>query len=517
MARYKEYSYSQGKFIPIHFSKQILPGTFEYTLNYLIDNELDLSIFDKKYKNDDTGAPAYDPAILLKIVLYGYSKGIVSSRKIAQCCRENIIFMSLSADTRPHFTTIAEFISRMDKEIVQLFRDILLICDDQGLIGKEMFAIDGCKLPSNASKEWSGTKADFEKKAAKMETAISGILKRHRENDLAKTDKEIIAKEEKYIKKLRKRMKKIQEWLSKNDNKIGKSGKPIKSNITDNDSAKMKTSKGVIQGYDGVTAVDGKHQVIVHAEAFGQAQEHDLLKPMVEGVRDNFESICNKEDVFKDAKLLADSGFHTEQNMKMLFSEEIDAYVADTQFRKRDPRFADAGRYKKRHRKERAIREGRRNLFSTKDFTFPEDLSHCICPAGKRLYRSGGNAVSKGGFRSVRFKGPKSACVHCKLRSQCLRHPERTEIRQVAYFIGRTEKGKNTFTERMKRKIDSVAGRALYAIRLAIGEPPFANIRSALRLDRFNLRGKRKVNVQWNLFCIVHNMKKIQRYGPGFA
>ena len=63
-----------------HFSKQILPGTFEYTLNYLIDNELDLSVFDSKYKNDDTGAPAYDPAILLKIVLYGYSSGSVLSR-----------------------------------------------------------------------------------------------------------------------------------------------------------------------------------------------------------------------------------------------------------------------------------------------------------------------------------------------------------------------------------------------------------------------------------------------------
>jgi hypothetical protein len=67
-------------------------------------------------------------------------------------------------------------------------------------------------------------------------------------------------------------MKKIREWLSENDDKIGKSGKPIKSNITDNESAKMKTSKGVIQGYDGVTVVDGKHQVIVYAEAFGQPQ-----------------------------------------------------------------------------------------------------------------------------------------------------------------------------------------------------------------------------------------------------
>ncbi len=72
--------------IPIHFDKQIIPGTFEHTLHYLIDNEIDLSIFDLRYQNDDMGAPAYDPAILLKIILYAYSKGITSSRKIAQCC-----------------------------------------------------------------------------------------------------------------------------------------------------------------------------------------------------------------------------------------------------------------------------------------------------------------------------------------------------------------------------------------------------------------------------------------------
>jgi len=237
---------------------------------------------------------------------------------------------------------------------------------------------------------------------------------------------------------------------------------------------------------------------------------------MVNGVRENFRSLGKEDDVFEKARLSADSGFHTENNMKMLFSEGIDAYVADTMFRKRDPRFADYDRYKERTRRERAKREGRRNLFSIKDFTFSEDLSHCICPAGKRLYRSGGNAVTRG-FRSVRFKGPKSACIPCKLRSQCLRHPERSEIRQVAYFIGRTEKGKQTFTERMKRKIDSVAGKALYAMRLAIAEPPFAHIKSILGLDRFTLRGKRKVNVQWNLFCMVHNLKKIHRYGIGFA
>jgi transposase len=127
MARYKEYDYSQGKFIPIHFDKQILPGTFEYSLHYLIDNEIDLSIFDLRYRNDEIGAPAYDPSILLKIILYAYSRGITSSRKIARSCEENIIFMALSADTRPHFTTIADFISTSGQEIIHLFLEVLKV------------------------------------------------------------------------------------------------------------------------------------------------------------------------------------------------------------------------------------------------------------------------------------------------------------------------------------------------------------------------------------------------------
>ena len=145
MARYKDVNYHQDKLIPISFHKQILPGTFEYTLSYLIDHELDLSVFDSRYHNDETGAPAFDPAVLLKIVIYAYSRGITSSRKIEQACRENIIFMALSADTQPHFTTIADFISQMDEQIVPLFRNVLLMCYELKMVGAEMFAIDGCK------------------------------------------------------------------------------------------------------------------------------------------------------------------------------------------------------------------------------------------------------------------------------------------------------------------------------------------------------------------------------------
>jgi transposase len=510
MAKYKPYSYAQGQFIPVFFNKQIQKGTFEYTLNYLIDNELDLVIFDTRYKNDETGAPAYDPRILLKIILFAYSRGITSSRAIARCCEENIVFMALSANSKPHFTTIADFISSMDQTVIKLFLQVLLVCDHQKLIGREMFAIDGCKLPSNAAKEWSGTKADFRKKVRKMETAIERMVAKHRTQDSVQDDSGIEEKEQQYIEKLRKNAAKIKDWLEDNDDRTGTSGKPIKSNITDNESAKMKTSKGVIQGYVGVASVDKKNQIIVNAEAFGQGQEHDLLAPSIKAIRDNFDSIGYDGDVLKDTQLTADSGYHSEKNMEMVFTEKIDAYIADRNFRQRDPRFASAERYKNlQSEKDKKIRG---KMFTTADFTFPADFSYCVCPAGKRLYRSGYNVKVKN-YQAIKFKGPKSACVPCKHRSRCLRKPDKTEIRQVAYFTGRTRLGKQRFTEKMKSKIDSTAGRAIYSLRLAIGEPPFAHIRSILGLDRFTLRGKKKVNSQWNLFCIVHNMKKIHRYG----
>jgi transposase len=510
MARYKEYCYEQTKLIPIAFSQQILPGTFEYTLNYLIDNEFDLSPFAQRYHNDETGAPAYDPAILLKIILYAYSRGITSSRQIEQCCEQNIIFMALSADTHPHFTTIADFISLSAEQIIELFCNVLLICEKLGLIGKEMFAVDGCKLGSNASKEWSGTKGELKKKQQKMEQAVRYLVEKHREMDCKAEADPVREREQKQIDTLREKVKKLKSWLKENQEKIGKSGKPRKSNLTDNESAKMKSSHGVIQGYDGVATVDSKHQVVVHAEAFGQPQEHELLKPMIEGTRKNFEAIGVQGDIFEKTQLSADAGFHTEQNMKMLFEEEIDGYVADILFRKRDPRFKTAARHKPK-KKEKSS-----GHFTPKDFIYDQATQTCICPAGNKLYRNGRNIKIRG-FGFVKFRGAKTNCVPCPLRAKCLRHPERTLTRQVVFFTGRTADKPETYTQKMKRKIDTPQGRSRYSQRLAIVEPVFANICSTLGLRRFSLRGKSKVNTQWKLFCIVHNLLKIHRYGPGFA
>jgi len=519
MARYKDVNYLQQKLIPIDFSSQILPGTFEYTLNHLVENELDLSLFDQRYSNDETGAPAFDPRVLLKIILYAYSRGITSSRKIEQACRENIIFMALSADTQPHFTTIADFISTMDKEIVSLFRNVLMICDDMKLIGRDMFSIDGCRLPSNASKEWSGTKYELQQKKKKMDKAVRHMLKHHREEDVSNVSVNDARreKEQQTIETMKKHIKKLKDWLNDNDDKPGKTGKPRKSNVTDNESAKIKTSKGVIQGYDGVASVDNKHQIVIHAEAFGEAQEHDLLQPMIEGTQANFES-WNKPYIQKKTKLTADSGFYNKNNLEYLYTNDIDAYLPDIGFRKRDPRFQDVDKHKVRHRKEQRafLHSNPSDLYTNKDFLYDESKETCHCPAGHKMYIQGTNVKNRD-YIVMRFKGTKGACVPCGQRDKCLRHPERTPQRQVCFFKGVISNKQQTYIANMKQKIDTPEGRFNYSRRLGIVEPVFGNICSTLGLNRFSLRRKKKVDIQWKLYCMVHNLLKIHRYGdvPG--
>ncbi len=101
MPRFKHYNYDQDAMVVINYQEQLQPGTFEHAVHYLIEHKLDLSVFHPKYRNEDTGRLAYDPAILLKIILFAYSRGITSSRAIARACEENVVFMALSADTRP--------------------------------------------------------------------------------------------------------------------------------------------------------------------------------------------------------------------------------------------------------------------------------------------------------------------------------------------------------------------------------------------------------------------------------
>ncbi|MBK7211683.1 MAG: transposase [Xanthomonadales bacterium] len=120
---------------------------------------------------------------MLKVVLFAYSRGITSSRTMARACLENVVFIALACDQQPHFTTLANFVATLGKDVEAVFRDVLLVCNTQGLIGKNMFAIDGCKLPLECVEGMEWHLADFERKAAKMERAVAHLVKAHAEQD----------------------------------------------------------------------------------------------------------------------------------------------------------------------------------------------------------------------------------------------------------------------------------------------------------------------------------------------
>ena len=517
MPNYKPYNYDQSSMVVINYQDQLQPGTFEHALHHLIDTRLDLSVFYPRYKNDETGRPAYDPAILLKIILFAYSKGIISSREIQWCCETNIIFKALSCDSVPHYTTIASFVSGHVDEIEQLFTQIVLICDEQGLIGHELFAIDGCKMSSNAAKEWSGTLGELEHKANKILNQIQHHVQEHQRVDGNDTSDEVRRKRsEQAIETLNKGFEKIDKFLKTNSPRIGqgKIKKEVKSNVTDNESAKMTTSKGTIQGYNGVATVDKKNQIIVDAQAFGSGQEHHTLKPVIDAVKERYQKIGLSENVYQDGVIVtADTGFANEQNMRYLHDEGINGYIPDNQFRSRDPKFAEQKqRYGKRHQKPK--NQQTTKVIAASEFSFdPTDLS-CHCPSGNEISFRGLREDDAGNQRAM-FEGRLSQCRGCELKNKCMKNPSSANHRkgngrQVSFAMA---KKKPSYTDWMKHRVDSAKGKLIYSHRMSVVEPVFANIGTQKRLSRFSLRGKKKVDGQWKLYCMVHNIEKLANYG----
>ncbi len=505
MANYKPDLSCQSKFIPIDFSQQIVPGTFEYALAHIVDNHLDLSGFDEWFNNDKGGAAAYPPSIMLKIILFAYSRGFISSRRIADACATNITFMSLSGDVQPHYTCIASFVARMKKQIAPLFTQVLMICDKEGLIGRHMFAIDGCKIKSNASKEYSGTIEELTRKEAKLRKASQRILARHQAQDGLSDDE--VSHDLKQKTKLDSSAEKIKQFLASNQDKIGSRGKPVKSNITDPDSAKMTTSKGTIQGYNGIAINDDKHQVILQAQAWGSVGEQQTLKPAIEQLNHQLEKL-GTPDALKKAKFTADSGFHSEVNLKYLSTTGLDSYIADTQFRSRNPLFKTSKTYQTEQEKRRLKRnEGKPKLFSREAFHFDPHTKTCICPAGKTMWLQSPN-IEMGGKRYSRFTGYLKDCRICPLQKQCMRKKPKSTGRQVQFEQQRTRK--ISYSDKMKVKIDSPIGRRQYSKRLGAIEPVFGNITVNKGMNKFTLRGQAKVNTQWQMYCLVHNIEKLR-------
>jgi hypothetical protein len=270
----------------------------------------------------------------------------------------------------------------------------------------------------------------------------------------------------------------------------------------------MATGKGVIQGYTGVAAVDAARQVIVGAQAHGTGSEHELLLPAVTAIA----PLLTPESL-----ITADAGYHSDANRAALEAQSIDALIAGNAMRQRDARFATQTRHQETpdplHDKtlitDCADTAG---VFRASDFAYDREARTCVCPAGKSLNRNGGTKVIRDNIWSA-FRGKESDCGPCPLRAQCITDPERTRVRSVMFFRGKPGPLPESQSARMKRRIDTPEGRARYGRRFATVEPVFGNLCANKGLTRFTLRGRAKVDAQWKLFCLVHNIEKLARGG----
>jgi transposase len=477
-----------------------MPGTLEFAIHTLVETRLDTSGFEQKYRNDETGRAAYDPKILLKIVLLGYARGLISSRKIERACRENVVFIALACGQQPDHSTIATFVSSMKPEILPLFRDVLLVCQEMDLLGGTFFALDGLKLPSNASKEWSGTRSELQRKKERLEAKVQELLAEHVQEDNRDDPPPGPGggrDRERQMQRLQKQAERLEKWLQDNDPKYGTTGKEISSNLTDNESAKMKTSHGVIQGYNSQALIDAKHQVIIHAEAFGRGQDHAHGPPMLDGALENLQSLGHGEEYLAGKIFTADTNYHSDTNLRKCQELQLDAYIPDLYFRRRDPRYAAQRRY-----------WPRRKRFALEDFHYEEATDQYLCPQGNRLRRKVKQICREGMVHRI-YAAEEKDCRCCPLQLRCITNKggKRKYLRvPIAVELANLSK-------RMAAKVDSELGRKIYPQRFAVAEPVFANIRTQKRLDRFTLRGKVKVNIQWLLYCMIHNIEKIANYG----
>jgi hypothetical protein len=185
--------------------------------------------------------------------------------------------------------------------------------------------------------------------------------------------------------------------------------------------------------------------------------------------------------------------------------------MADIRFRLRDPRFAEQQEHKKKSTELKATSRARK-YFSADELHFDESTGILICPAGKPMKSSCPNWRDKNkGFTGKTYKGFEQTCSMCELRSRCIRKSG-TKVRQVTKIVKRVGHQEKSATQKMIERFDSPRGRYYCCRRMGTAEPVFANIRNTLGMDRFTLRSRTKVEIQWKLFCMVHNIGKITRF-----
>ena len=337
----------QLQLLPAAVTDFVPAGHVAHFVRDVVREQLDLSAIIETY-TEERGYPPYDPTMMTALLLYGYSRGVYSSRKLAKACEERLDFMAVTAMNRPDFRTISEFRKRHLAALSGLFVQVLRLCQEADLIELGHVALDGTKIKANASKHKAMSYGRMKKAEAELTREVEGWLKAAEATD-RREDKEHgpdrrgdempdwVANKAKRLAKLREAKAALEaEAKAKAEEKAkqppryrgGRKPKtepgtpPDKAqrNFTDPESRIMMGRDGFIQGYNGQAAVDAKAQVIVAHGLTDCAADSGQLVPMTDAIEVNTGK--------SPAQLSADSGYCSQENIEALEVRQIEGFIA---------------------------------------------------------------------------------------------------------------------------------------------------------------------------------------------
>ena len=409
----------------------------------------------------DTGRPPYDPAILLKLYLYGYLHRIRSSRLLEAECHRNVEVIWLLGKLAPDFKTVADFRKDNLKPLKAVCRQFTLLCRKLELFGGELLAIDGSKFKAVNARDKNFNEGKLQALVTAADARLAEYLKELDGADAQESGSGAVSKAElaQKIAALQERKEWHTELLAQLQDEEEK-----QISVTDPDTRRMPTAQGNQVGYNAQMAVDAKHKLIAADDVTNEVTDFNQLANMALEAKANLE--------FKQTEVVADAGYYNASEVSRCVEQNIQPLIpkADTS--------ANTAR----------------GLYGKSKFKFDEQKDVYVCPAGGELsYRFSTYELGRE-LRYYRARG----CKQCVLKSQCTRNKANRTITREA-----NEHLMEAMAEQMKREPGK------FRLRKTLAEHPFGTIKRTMGYTHFLLKGLEKVRTEWSLITLSYNLKRV--------
>lgn len=409
------------------------------------------------------GQPAYNPADLLRLYLYGYLNGVRSSRKLEQECQRNIEMMWLMQHQRPSYKTIANFRKNHAELLVRVNRDFILLCRSLDLIGGDIVAIDGSFFHGNASKQSIQTRSKVKKQLKALETQITQY-----HQTLDQCDWEDDRQEQATtvsIEQLQAKQNALMQTLNELECSDSK-----QISRTDPDARLLSKGGSKVAGYNVQSVVDERHHLIIASEVTQEGNDQKQLYPMARQTKDLLDK--------KRLTVLADAGYYETENLHQCEENGITAYVPIPN-------------------KTAQLKQQKR--FVPEDFGYDSEQDSYRCPNGAGL-KPQGQPIEKSGKLRQRYISQRSDCDTCPIRASCL--PPRGQRRTL--YRSQYQQSADNHRARME-----AAGAEKMKLRASLVEHPFGTLKMRAGWQHFLVRGLKKVKGEWSLMQLAYNFTRV--------